>query len=148
MGEKFQESLKLQFDKRLKLEFQGARITSDAGLLVFRELDEALGLTETAPNYLRDSRGGRNVRRELAPLLRQPVYSRLEGYEDTNDADKLARDAAMPAVVGSRAVEKRAAGTNTLSRFETEALITGRRLITATSAVCAIIHSFASTSFR
>jgi hypothetical protein len=75
VGEKFQESLKLQFDKRLKLEFQGAKI-------------------------------------------------------------------------GRRALEKQAAGTNTLSRFETEVLITGRRLITATSAACAIIHSFASTSFR
>ena len=56
MGEKTRESLKLQFDKRLRLEFHGARITSDAGLLVFRELYEALGLTEKAPNYLRDSR--------------------------------------------------------------------------------------------
>jgi hypothetical protein len=48
MGEKTREALKLQFDKRLRLEFHGARITSDAGLLVFRELDEALGLTEKA----------------------------------------------------------------------------------------------------
>jgi hypothetical protein len=56
MGEKIREALKLQFDKRLRLEFHGARITSDAGLLVFQELDEALGLTEKAPNYLRDSR--------------------------------------------------------------------------------------------
>ena len=56
MGEKTREALKLQLDKRLRLEFHGARITADAGLLVFRELDEALGLTEKAPNYLRDSR--------------------------------------------------------------------------------------------
>jgi len=124
MGENFQKALKLQFDKRLKLEFQGAQITSDAGLLVFRELDEALGLTEMAPNYLRDSRGGRNVQHELVPLLRQSVYSRLAGYEDTNDAEKLARDPAMQAVVGRRALEKRAASTNTLSRFETDVLIT------------------------
>jgi len=53
---------------------------------------EALGLTEKEPNYLRDSRGGRNVQHELVPLLRQSVYSRLAGYEDTNDAEKLARD--------------------------------------------------------
>jgi len=123
MGEKTKEALKLQFDKRLRLEFHGARITSDAGLLVVRELDEALGLTEKVPNYLRDSRGGRNVQHEIVPLLRQSVYSRLAGYEDTNDAVRLARDPAMQAVVGRRALEKQAASTNTVSRFETDVLI-------------------------
>jgi len=124
MGEKTREALKLQFDKRLRLEFHGARITSDAGLLVFRELDEALGLAEKTPDYLRDSRGGRNIQHELVPLLRQSVYSRLAGYEDTNDAERLAKDPAMQAVVGRRALEKQAASTNTLSRFETEVLVT------------------------
>jgi hypothetical protein len=56
--------------------------------------------------------------------MRQSVYSRLAGYEDTNDAVRLARDPAMQAVVGRRALEKQAAGTNTMSRFETEVLIT------------------------
>jgi hypothetical protein len=124
MGEKTREVLKLQFDKRLRLEFHGARITSDAGLLACRELDGALGLTEVAPTYLRETRGGRNVQHELVPLLRQSVYSRLAGYEDTNDAVRLARDPAMQVVIGRRALEKQAAGTNTLSRFETEVLIT------------------------
>ena len=64
MGEKTKEALKLQFDKRLRLEFHGARITTDAGLLVVWELDEALGLTEKASNYLRDSRCGRNVQHQ------------------------------------------------------------------------------------
>ena len=128
MGEKTRETLKLQFDKRLRLEFQGARITSDAGLLACRELDEALGLTEVAPNYVRDTRGGRNVQHELVPLLRQSVYSRLAGYEDTNDAVRLARDPAMQVVVGRRALEKQAASTNTLSRFETEVLVTEENL--------------------
>ena len=109
MGEKPKEALRVQFDKRLRLEFQGARITSDAGLLVFRELDEALVLTEKASNYLRDTRGGRNVQHEIVPLMRQSVYSRLAGYEDTNDAVRLARDPAMQAVVGRRALEKQAA---------------------------------------
>jgi hypothetical protein len=128
MGEKVHEGLKLQFDKRLRLEFRGARITSDAGLLACRELDGALGLTEAAPAHLRETRGGRNVQHELVPLLRQSVYSRLAGYEDTNDAVRLARDPAMQAVVGRRALEKQAASANTLSRFETEVLVTGENL--------------------
>jgi len=124
MGEKAKEVLKLQFDKRLRLEFHGARITSDAGLLACRELDGVLELTQMAPVYLQDTRGGRNVQHEMVPLLRQSVYSRLAGYEDTNDAVRLARDPAMQAVVGRRALGKQAASTNTLSRFETEALVT------------------------
>ena len=83
MGEKTKEGLKVKFDKRLRLEFHGARITSDAGLLACRELDGALELTEAAPAYLEETREGRNVQHELVPLLRQSVYSRLAGYEDT-----------------------------------------------------------------
>ena len=49
MGEKAREALKLQFDKRLRLEFHGARLTSDAGLLACRELDGVLGLAEMTP---------------------------------------------------------------------------------------------------
>ncbi len=128
MGEKTRETLKLQFDKRLRLEFHGARITSDAGLLACRELDGVLGLMEMAPIYLQETRGGRNMQHELVPLLRQSVYSRLAGYEDTNDAVRLARDPAMQAVVGRRAMEKQAASSNTLSRFETEVLVTEENL--------------------
>jgi hypothetical protein len=124
MGEKAKEALRLQFDRRLRLEFHGARITSDGGLLACRELDGVLQLTEAAPTYLRETRGGRNVQHEFVPLLRQSVYSRLAGYEDTNDALRLARDPAMQAVVGHRALEKQAASSNTLSRFETEMLTT------------------------
>ena len=115
MGEKAKEALRVQFDKRLRLEFQGARITSDGGLLACRELDGALELTEVAPTYLRETRGGRNVQHELVPLLRQSVYSRLAGYEDTNDALRLARDPAMQAVVGHQALEKQAASQPALT---------------------------------
>ena len=65
MGEKAKEALKLQFDKRLRLEFHGARITTDAGLLVVWELDEALGLTEKASNYLRSMESQNNIRTYL-----------------------------------------------------------------------------------
>ena len=53
------------------------------------------------------------------PLLRQSVYSRLAGYEDTNDAERLAQDPAMRVIVGWQDADRRAASTNTLSRFET-----------------------------
>jgi hypothetical protein len=72
--------------------------------------------------------GFKDVQHELVPLLRQSVYSRLAGYEDTNDAVRLARDPAMQAVVGRRAMEKQAASSNTLSRFETEVLVTEENL--------------------
>ena len=67
------------------VEFHGATITSDAGLLPIRELDEALGLTDTADGYLQESRTGRNIRHHLIPLIRQSIYSRLAGYDDTNE---------------------------------------------------------------
>ena len=89
MGESTNACATLRFDRRIRLEFRGATITSDAGLLACRELDDALGLTETASECLQESRGGRNVQHRLVGLLRQSVYSRLAGYEDTNDAERL-----------------------------------------------------------
>ena len=86
--------LRVAFDRRLKLEFHGATVTSDAGLLAFRELDDALGLTAMAAEVLADPRTGRNGRHSLSAHLRQSVFGRLAGYEDVNDADRLGRDPA------------------------------------------------------
>ena len=118
MGESTNPRATLRFDRRIRLEFRGATITSDAGLLACRELDDALGLTETASECLQESRGGRNVQHRLVGLLRQSVYSRLAGYEDTNDAERLAQDPTMRVVVGRRGgPERPAASTNTMSRL-------------------------------
>jgi hypothetical protein len=122
MGESTKEALRVHFDARVRLEFHGATLTSDGGLLACRELDDALGLTEAATHYLQERRNGRNVQHRLVPLLRQSVYSRLGGYEDTNDADQLARDPAMRVVTSRQAPEKPAASPNTMSRFETRVL--------------------------
>ena len=65
MGDGDDAPLKLKFDPKVGLEFHGATITSDAGLLACRELDEALGLTETATTHLQESRRGRNVQHHL-----------------------------------------------------------------------------------
>ena len=61
MGEARKDALRLNFDNRLKLEFHGTKITSDAGLLAYRELDETLGLTSTIDSELRDNRTGKNT---------------------------------------------------------------------------------------
>ena len=83
------------FDRRLKLEFHGSQVTSDAGLLAYRELDDALGLTTLAGGMLADGRTGKNGWHGIVGLLRQSVYGRLAGHEDVNDADRLGRDPAM-----------------------------------------------------
>lgn len=122
MGERTKEALKVHFDTRVRLEFHGVTLTSDAGLLACRELDDALGLTQAATRYLEERRSGRHVQYPLVSLLRQSVYSRLAGYEDTNDAERLAGDPAMRVVTDRLVSEQQAASTNTLSRFETEVL--------------------------
>ena len=74
------------FNGLLKVAFQGSHITSDAGLILVRELNERLGLEQRITDHLSDSRHGTNTQFRVADLLRQSVYSRLAGYEDLNDA--------------------------------------------------------------
>jgi hypothetical protein len=126
MGDCQNGALRVHFDGRLKLRFVGSRVTTDAGLLAYRELDEALALTETGADNLQDSRLGQNKQHGLVPLLRQSIYSRLAGYEDVNDAERLCVDPAMRHVVGGRATRpgKCAASTSEVGRFETEIIST------------------------
>jgi len=118
-GESDDGSLRVDFDRRLRLEFHGSRITSDAGLLAYRELDDALGLAELAAASLSECRRGKNTRHLLAGLFRQSVFGRLAGYEDVNDADRLAHDPAMRAVVDRSGLDRQAASTSQMGRFET-----------------------------
>src|ERR671932_210983 len=121
-GEARGVDLRVAFDRRLKLEFHGSRITSDAGLLAFRELDAALGLSEMAAELLSDTRTGQNSRHTLIAQFRQSEFGRLAGYEDVNDADRLTDDPAMRWIVGGRAVTGQVASTSQMGRFETEVL--------------------------
>src|SRR5688572_2682801 len=124
------QPLRVAFDRRLKFGFHGTRITSDGGLLAYRELDDAVGLTATATSALAEGRRGRNIRHRLLGLLRQAVYGRRAGYEDVNDAERLARDPAMRAIVGREGLDRPAASSSEMGRFETEWLATETNLAT------------------
>lgn len=121
-GEAETGPLRVEFDRSVKVEFCGPAISSDGGLLLHRELDDALGLTDIAAALIGDPRTGRNGRHRLAGFLRQSVFSRLAGYEDVNDADRLCRDPVMRQLVGGRAVKDGAASASAMGRFETEML--------------------------
>ncbi len=121
MGERKNEPFQLSFNASLKVDFQGSRITSDGGLILVRELDERLGFGELIQQHLTDPRGT-NLRLPLADLLRQSVYSRLAGYEDVNDAERLSQDPAFRLIGSDKIWDRGAALTSRLQTFETEML--------------------------
>jgi hypothetical protein len=128
-GEADKGALRVDFDRRLLLQFRGSSITSDAGLLAYRELDDTLRLTDTGADTLADVRTGTNGRHRLAGLLRQSVFGRLAGYEDVNDAERLCRDPAMRWVVGHQAIAGTAASASQMGRFETKWLSRPENLV-------------------
>src|SRR5258708_25696572 len=100
VGEEDSGPVRLDFDRRLMLRFHGSAITSDGGLLAYRELDNVLALTTSGGERLAEVRTGRNRRHLLVGVLRQSVFGRLAGYEDGNDADPLCPAPALRWVVG------------------------------------------------
>ena len=116
------QPFQLSFNGLLKIDFQGSRVTSDGGLILVRELDERLGFSGLIAQYLTDSRRGRNTQLPLADLLRQSVYSRIAGYEDVNDAERLAQDPTFRLIGSEKIWERGAALTSRLQSFETEVL--------------------------
>jgi len=121
MGEPQTQPFQLSFSASLKVDFQGSRVTSDGGLILVRELDERLGFRELIEQHLTDSRG-KNIQLPLADLLRQSVYSRLAGYEDVNDAERLSQDPTFRLIGSEKIWERGAALTSRLQSFETELL--------------------------
>jgi hypothetical protein len=121
MGETQNQPFQLSFNTSLKVAFQGSRVTSDGGLILVRELDERLGFSELIEQHLSDSRG-KNTQLPLADLLRQSVYSRLAGYEDMNDAERVSQDPTFRLIGSEKIWERGAALTSRLQSFETDLL--------------------------
>ena len=120
----------------MKLEFRGSRITSDAGLLAYRGLDDAHGLTDLAGGILSECRRSKNTRHLLTGLFRQSVFGRLAGCEDFNDADRPAYDPAMRAVVDRSGLDGRAASTSQVGRSETAWLTSEANLVALADLSC------------
>jgi hypothetical protein len=121
MGENQKQPFQLSFNRFLRVGFQGSKVTSNGGLILVRELDERLGFGELIDQHLTDSRAN-NVRFSLADLLRQSVYSRLAGYEDVNDADRLSQDPTFRLIGSEKLWDRGAALTSRLQTSETEML--------------------------
>src|SRR5215472_15819494 len=130
-GEAGSDAVRLDFDRHLMLQFRGSLVTSDAGLLAYRKLDDVLGLAEMAGDVLADARRGKNGRHALAEVFRQSVFGRLAGYEDVNDAERLRHDrAAMRWIVGGKAAQRSAASPSQMGRFETQWLAAPKNFAT------------------
>ena len=125
MCEKQNEPFQLSFNASLKVDFQGSRVTSDGGLILVRELDERLGLGDLIAKYLTDARQGKNTQLPLADLFRQSVYTRMAGYEDVNDAERLSQDPAFRLIGSEKVWDRGVALASRLQTFETEMLAEG-----------------------
>ena len=118
MGETQKQPFQLSFNHSLKVDFQGSRITSDGGLILVREFDERMGFSQLIGQHLTDSRG-KNTQLPLADLLCQSIYSRMAGYEDVNDAERLSQDPTFRLLGSEKIWERGAALTSRLQSFET-----------------------------
>ncbi|MBI4465416.1 MAG: transposase [Acidobacteria bacterium] len=119
MGESGKQGFRLSFNRFLRVSLQGSRDTSDGGLILVRELDERLGVGELIEQYLTDARAN-NARFSFADWLRQSVYSRLAGYEDVNDAERLSRDPTFRLIGSEKIWDRGVALPSRLQTFETE----------------------------
>lgn len=96
----------------------GGALTSDAGMLLLREVGERFGLSERLAPRVVDRREPVKVQHDVLSLLRQRIYQIACGYEDCNDADSLRRDPALKLAVGRAPTQGDLASKPTLSRLE------------------------------
>ena len=101
--------------RQIEADFSGGHITSDAGLLLLREVDKQHRLTRRLASVLQDPRTPERVRHKLDTMVRQRVFGVAAGYEDLNDHEALRFDQALQTAVGQ---DNDLAGKSTLCRME------------------------------
>jgi hypothetical protein len=119
-GERERETIRLQFDRSIVMDFQGAKITSDTGFLLLREVDERFNILGPIESELEDARSWVHSNHTQLQMVRQRVYQIAAGYEDCNDADFLRIDPALRLAIGKG--DEAGAGQSRLSRLENEVL--------------------------
>jgi hypothetical protein len=108
--------------KAVELDFDGGRLSSDAGLVLLKDIDDQLGLTRALAAVLSDPRDARRVHFTLQDLLKQRVFQIAAGYEDANDANTLRDDPIFKLLLDRLpATGAPLASQPTISRFENRA---------------------------
>jgi hypothetical protein len=79
-------------DKTVELDFDGGHLSSDAGLVLLKAIDDQLGLTHALAAVLADSRDARRLHFTSEDLRKQRIFQIAAGYEDANDANTLRHD--------------------------------------------------------
>ncbi len=78
--------------KTVELDCDGGRLSSDAGLILLKDIDAQLGLTRALATALSDARDARRIRFTPDDLLKQRIFQIAAGYEDANDSNTLRHD--------------------------------------------------------
>src|SRR5918911_102677 len=120
MGEQHHGPFPLSFNRALRIDLQGSRVTSDGGLLVVREWDERLGLGDRIAPHASDARRGKHTPFPLADLRLQSVYRRLAGDADVHDAEPLFQDPTFRLIGSAKIGARGAALTSRWPSFEPE----------------------------
>ena len=118
-GEGRTNRIRCRFNPSIGINFQGAKLSSDTGILLLREIDERFGITSALEGILQDSRIVSHTQHSCTDLLGQRVYQIAAG-EDCNDANELPRDPSLRLALGKN--NAYAASQTLLSRFENEVL--------------------------
>jgi hypothetical protein len=132
-GEKERETIRPEFDRSIMIDFQGAKITSDTGFLLMREIDERFGILGPIESELEDTRSWVHSNHAQLLMVRQRVYQIAAGYEDCNDADFPRIDPALRLSIGKS--DEAGAGQSRLSRLENEVVRTEAGLTTPENAL-------------